>query len=398
MKTKKIINDPVYGFISIPKGIIYDVIQHPHFQRLTRIKQLGLTYFVYPGAMHTRFNHVLGAFHLMQQAISVLKAKGVEITYEEEEATLLAILLHDIGHGPFSHALEHTIMPLHHEAISLLFSEELNITFNGKLDLAIQIFKNEHPKKYLHQLISGQVDMDRMDYLTRDSFFTGVHEGVIGYDRIIKMLNIYNGELVVEEKGIYSIDKFLIARNIMYWQVYLHKTAIAAEQMLIKTLERVKYLYLKGEFDLGNKNVEFFLSGDYKNKESSLITKIFAQLDDIDIMAIIKKASQHSDKIVQLLSQRILDRKLFKIKIQKNKLDSDFLNILRQDLCKQYNIDEQDAHYLLVTGKETNTTYERSQSGLKILNKNGLIKPFVKCSNLILDSIKDEKYYYCHIK
>jgi uncharacterized protein len=258
MVKKKIFNDPVYGFINVPYGIIFDLVEHPYFQRLRRIKQVSLTHYVYPGALHTRFHHALGALHLMSQAIDVLRSKGAQITDEEADAVSIAILLHDIGHGPFSHTLEHTLINVSHETLSLLFMQKLNEEFGGTLDLAIRIFRDDYPKKFLHQLVSSQLDMDRMDYLTRDSFFTGVYEGVIGYDRIIKMLSVHDGELVVEEKGIYSIEKFLIARRLMYWQVYLHKTVLSAELMLIRTMRRAKELAHAGATLEVSGNLAFF--------------------------------------------------------------------------------------------------------------------------------------------
>ena len=289
MNKKKILNDPVYGFINIPYNIIFDLIEHPYFQRLRRIKQLGLTDYVYPGALHTRFHHALGALHLMTQTIDVLRSKGVDITEKEAKAVSIAILLHDIGHGPFSHVLENTLVNVHHEDLSLMFMKSLNEEFKGKLDLAIKIFTNKYSKKFLHQLVASQLDMDRLDYLTRDSFFTGVYEGVVGYDRIIKMLSVANGKLVVEEKGIYSIEKFLTSRRLMYWQVYLHKTVVAAEQMLVKVLSRAKLLAAKGKEMEMSEHLKYFLCHRKdkilkrkKNKNCSIIfpdwmTTIFFQ-------------------------------------------------------------------------------------------------------------------------
>ncbi|MFT5779037.1 MAG: HD superfamily phosphohydrolase, partial [Crocinitomicaceae bacterium] len=285
---KKIVNDPVYGFITISQEIIFDVIEHPYFQRLRRIKQLGLTHLVYPGAIHTRFHHVIGAMHLMEKAIAAIRKKGHKISEDEERAVLFAILLHDIGHGPFSHALEHDIVNgVSHEEISGFFIDRLSIEFNGELDLALQVFENKHPKKFLHQLVSSQLDMDRMDYLNRDSFFTGVSEGVIGSDRIIEMLNVVDGKLVLEEKGIYSIEKFIVARRLMYWQVYLHKTVVAAEYMLIHALRRAKELAMDGKVIFGSPPLLYFLqrtisSDDFKNKPETLDQ--FALLDDFDIL------------------------------------------------------------------------------------------------------------------
>ena len=311
---QKIFNDPVYGFVSVPRGILLDLIDHPYFQRLRRIRQLGLTPYVYPGALHTRFHHALGALHLMQEAIETLRQKGTSITEEEAEAACIAILLHDIGHGPLSHALEHTLLELHHEEISSLFMQELNLEFEGRLTLAISIFRDTYDKKFLHQLVSGQLDMDRMDYLNRDSFFTGVSEGVIGYDRIIKMLAVHEGQLVVEEKGIYSIEKFLMARRLMYWQVYLHKTGVAAEKMLIHTLKRARFLAMESRPLEAPRHLGWFL---YKKPGEAtdpleLLTH-FARLDDNDITAAIKYWTESSDFTLAFLSKGLLDRKLFRL-------------------------------------------------------------------------------------
>ena len=287
MSRKKIFNDPVYGFTTVPYGIIFDLVEHPYFQRLRRIKQLSLTHYVYPGALHTRFHHALGALHLMQRTIDVLKSKGIQISPEEEEAVCIAILLHDIGHGPFSHTLERTLIDISHEEISILFMEDLNRVFDGKLSLAIEIFKDNYSKKFLHQLVSSQLDMDRMDYLNRDSFFTGVSEGVIGYDRIIEMLTVCNNELAVEEKGVYSIEKFLIARRLMYWQVYLHKTVLSAELLLIQILKRAKELVQNGVKLPVSERLNFFLSRNFTKKnylsDKNSLLKNFSKLDDDDI-------------------------------------------------------------------------------------------------------------------
>lgn len=304
LQPKKIFNDPVYGFVEVPRGLLLDLVDHSFFQRLRRIRQLGLAPYVYPGALHTRFHHALGALHLMQLAIKVLQDKGAPITDEEAEAVCIAILLHDIGHGPFSHALEHTLVDLHHETLSTLFMTELNRQFEGRLSLAIDIFEDRHPKKFLHQLVSGQLDMDRMDYLNRDSFFTGVSEGVIGYDRIIKMLAVHKGELVVEEKGIYSIEKFLIARRLMYWQVYLHKTGVCAEQMLTHLLMRARHLVLGGEELEAPRHLAWFL---YRKpgtvSDETDILRHFSQLDDADITAAIKYWSEAEDFTLAYLSR-----------------------------------------------------------------------------------------------
>ena len=326
MKNKKILNDPVYGFVGIPHGIIFSLVEHPFFQRLRRIKQTSLTHFVYPGALHTRFHHAIGALHLMQQAIEVLRSKDVDITPEEAEGACIAILLHDIGHGPFSHTLEHTLFNgVTHEELSLLFMERLNEIFDGQLSLAIDIFRGNYPKQFLHQLISGQLDMDRMDYLNRDSFFTGVHEGVIGYDRIIKMLSVQNGELVVEEKGIYSIEKFLIARRLMYWQVYLHKTVLSAEQMLIVALLRAKALTRQGHQLPASPPLAFFLQrepsrADFEQERDQLLGQ-FAQLDDFDIVSALKSWMFADDKLLAFLSSSIINRRLFRLEFSHTPFD-----------------------------------------------------------------------------
>ena len=301
---KKIFNDPVYGFITIPYELLFDLIEHPYFQRLRRIKQLGMTDYVYPGALHTRFHHALGALHLMTQTIESLRSKGVKITEEEALGVSIGILLHDIGHGPFSHALEHTIIDIHHETLSLTFMNVLNEEFDGALTTAIDIFTDQYPKRFLHQLISGQLDMDRLDYLTRDSFFTGVYEGVVGYDRIIKMLAVKEDELVVEEKGIYSIEKFLVARRLMYWQVYLHKTVVAAEQMLVRVLERAKLLAKQGIVLKVPDNLAYFLYNDFSEAElqenSRELLNNFARLDDYDIFAALKEFTLLEDPFLSL--------------------------------------------------------------------------------------------------
>ena len=316
---KKIFNDPVYGFISIPQEIIFDVIEHPFMQRLRRIKQLGLTDLVYPGALHTRYHHVLGAMHLMSKAIATIRRKGHTISETEEQAALLAILLHDIGHGPFSHALEHDIVSgVSHEEISIFFIERLSKEFNGELDLALEIFKNTYPKEFLHQLVSSQLDMDRMDYLNRDSFYTGVNEGKIGSDRIIEMMNVVNGKLVLEEKGIYSIEKFIVARRLMYWQVYLHKTVVAAEYMLIQALRRAKELKQKGTALFASPALNYFLENNVSAEDFKSDPKVlerFALLDDYDILGAIKVWQSESDKVLSELSKRIIERRLFKIEV-----------------------------------------------------------------------------------
>jgi len=391
MNKKKIINDPVYGFVTIPYGIIFDIIEHPYFQRLRRIKQLGLTHYVYPGALHTRFHHALGAMHLMTQAVEVLRSKGVDITDEEAEAVTIAILLHDIGHGPFSHALEHTIVDVHHEELSLKFMEALNVEFGGRLSLAIEIFSGKYPKNFLHQLVSSQLDMDRMDYLNRDSFFTGVHEGVIGYDRIIKMLSVSEGELVVEEKGIYSVEKFLVSRRLMYWQVYLHKTVLSAEQTLIRILKRMKELAQAGR-DLNVSNsLRFFL---YENNNTNNLLENYARLDDIDIVMAIKELAEYDDFVLSFLSKGIINRRLLKIKLQNEPFGRDHINEMRHKTEKKYPIEKKDIKYLVFEGKEAISSYSHSEE-IKILFKTGEVLPISECSDHGIEPRTMMKYYLC---
>jgi hypothetical protein len=318
---KKIINDPIYGFIAIPDDFIFDIIEHPYMQRLRRISQLGLSHLVYPGAIHSRFQHVLGAMHLMAQAVAVLKRKGHEITKEEERGVLLAILLHDIGHGPFSHALEFDIVnSVNHEDISSFFIKRLEKEFGSDLHIALSIFQNSHSKPFLHQLVSSQLDMDRLDYLNRDSFYSGVSEGIIGSDRLIEMLQVHQGNLVIEEKGIYSIEKFIVARRLMYWQVYLHKTVVSAEYMLIYTLRRAKRLVKEGEEVFATPALSYFLEQDVLLKDFEKNDEVidhFSQLDDFDILTSIKVWSTHEDQVLRFLSDCIVNRRLFKIEISK---------------------------------------------------------------------------------
>lgn len=401
MNKKKIFNDPVYGFISIPHGIIFDLIEHPYYQRLRRISQLGLSHYVYPGALHTRFNHALGAMHLMTQAIETLKSKDIEITKKEARGVLIAILLHDIGHAPFSHALEHTLVNVHHEELSELFMQKLNKEFKGKLDIAIQIFKNEYPKKFLHQLVSSQLDMDRMDYLNRDSFFTGVSEGVIGYHRIIKMLTVKDNELVVEEKGIYSVEKFLIARRLMYWQVYLHKTVLSAEQMLIRALQRAKELAQKGVQVEGSDGLRYFLYNNLSQKDfvkkSDELLNMYASLDDVDILAALKKWSSHDDFVLSFLSKSIIERKLFKIKLQNEPFKSDYVEEMRQKLTNnQLKIGFENSAYLIFTGKESNNAYSTKKDEIKILYKNGKVLPMSDASDYGIQPKIITKNYLCY--
>ena len=402
MNKRKIFNDPVYGFVTIPYPIVFDLIEHPFYQRLRRIKQLGLTHYVYPGALHTRFHHAIGAGHLMTEAIEVLRGKGVEILEEEAIAVSIAILLHDVGHGPFSHTLERSLINVHHEELSLLFMEQLNEEFKGELTLAIQIFKDDYPKKFLHQLISGQLDMDRMDYLNRDSFFTGVHEGVIGSERIIKMLAVKDDCLVVEEKGVYSIEKFLIARRLMYWQVYLHKTVLGAEQMLVQALARAKTLALKGDELKVSENLSYFLyqnvtSEDFEKNSTELLNR-FARLDDFDIISALKSWTNHDDFTLSYLSKSIINRRLFKIWLQDHRFEKQQIKTLRQTVQTNFNISKKEAKHLVFAGKESNRAYNIAKDEIKVLFKNGEVKPWSKSTDMGLKVGEVKKYYLCFPK
>src|SRR4051812_34284752 len=348
---RKIINDPIYGFVTLPDDIVYDLIDHPYFQRLRRIKQLGLTNLVYPGALHTRFHHAIGAMHLMGEAVQTLRQKGVHISGKEEEAVTIAILLHDIGHGPFSHALEHSLVRgISHEAISSMIMSRLNKEFKGRLSLAIEIFNDRYKKHFLHQLVSSQLDMDRLDYLKRDSFFTGVSEGVISSDRIIKMLNVAKDQLVVEQKAIYSIEKFLIARRLMYWQVYLHKTVLSAESLLVNILKRAKELALKGEKLFATPPLSTFLENDYAEKDFQKDPRLledFLKLDDHDVVASIKVWSEYNDKILSRLCMNLLNRKLYRVEMQNERVPKDYLSDLVTKASKLYNIKRTEASYFV---------------------------------------------------
>lgn len=402
MSKKKIFNDPVYGFISVPYGILFQLIEHPFFQRLRRIKQLSLTHYVYPGALHTRFHHALGALHLMIQAIATLREKGVQITNEEAEAVSIAILLHDIGHGPFSHTLEHTLINVTHEELSIWFMEKLNQEFNGALDMAIAIFQNKYHKHFLHQLVSGQLDMDRMDYLTRDSFFTGVYEGVIGYDRIIKMLSVKDDELVVEIKGIYSIEKFLIARRLMYWQVYLHKTVLSAEQMLLRTLRRAKQLAQQEQTVPASKSLNYFLLHDLEQKgleeDRDQLLQHFAALDDFDIVSGLKEWQSHKDPVLSYLAQCLINRKLFKLSFQPEAPDEAQLSAIAASISKQFPAVDQASKHFLITGKETNRAYSPSKDEIKMLLKSDEVFPLSQITDYDIQHRIITKYYLCFPK
>ncbi|WP_296384071.1 HD domain-containing protein [Winogradskyella sp.] len=399
----KIFNDPIYGFITIPNSLIFDLIQHKYFQRLRRISQMGLSYLVYPGAHHTRFHHALGCMHLMQKAINVLRIKGVEISEDEDNGLLIAILLHDIGHGPFSHAMEHSIVnDISHEEISLRFMEELNEEFNGSLTLAISIFKGEYPRKFMCELISSQLDMDRADYLKRDSFYTGVAEGNINSERLITMLNVVNDELVVEEKGIYSVEKFLVARRFMYWQVYLHKTGVVAEQLLMRILKRAKELVQLGTTLRSSEPLYYFLNSEI-NAESFNTgnLEIFAKLDDYDIVAAMKDWQYHEDFVLSNLCVMIINRDLLKIKLKNKPIKSSELIAHSNVLMDTYNISKTEADYFVFQGEITNQAYQNKKQHINVLLKSGKIKDIVKASdqlNLKALSKPVTKYYMCYPK
>ena len=405
LNKKKIINDPVYGFITIPSDLVYDLIQHPYVQRLRYIKQLGMTHLVYPGALHTRFHHALGAMHLMGLALETIKSKGQAISYQEEEAVIVAILLHDIGHGPFSHALEHTIVDgVSHEHISTLLMDNLNREFDGKLGLALEIFNNRYHKKFLYQLVSGQLDLDRMDYLNRDSFFTGVSEGVISFDRIIKMLDVVDDQLVVEEKGIYSIEKFLIARRLMYWQVYLHKTVIAAEQMLVKILERAKELTGEGRNLFASPCFSYFLKNsinreEFKNDPRNI--ERFTKLDDNDIFTSIKVWVNDEDLILSTLCSHLISRNLYQVEITNEPPAIEIINDLADKVTDELEISDDDTSYFVFTDTIKNKAYSVGDGSIKILMKDGSIQDIAKASdNSNLESLARtvQKYILCYLK
>jgi HD domain protein len=398
----KIINDPIYGFIHIPSTLVFDIIEHPYFQRLRRINQMALSYLVFPGAKHTRFEHVLGCVFLMQKTVEMLRFKGVQISDKEAEGLYIAILLHDIGHGPFSHAMEHSIVEgISHEEISLRFMQELNKVFNGKLETAIAMFQGTYSRKFMHQLISSQLDMDRADYLKRDSFYTGVAEGNINSERLISMLNVRNDELVVEEKGLYSVEKFLIARRLMYWQVYLHKTSVAAEQILIRLLNRAKELLQQGQKLTMSTALAFFVKNKIsKDNFSQEVLEMFARLDDTDIISAMKEWQFYPDAVLSKLSKMLLNRDLPKIKVRLNDFEEQKIKRL-QKLSLAKGIDEKDMKYFVFTGVMTNRAYNPEKEIIKILTKNGRVVELSKTSEAInLEPLSQvtERYYICYPK
>lgn len=382
---RKIVNDPVYGFINIPDDIIFDLIEHPYFQRLRRIKQLGLTHLVYPGALHTRFHHAMGGMFLMTEALKMLKLKGKEISKDEYNASVIAILLHDIGHGPFSHSLENSIVyGMSHEDLSMMFMNRLNGEFNGALDLAIKIFNNTYERKFFHQLISSQLDMDRMDYLKRDCFYTGVTEGNISSDRIIDMLDVVNDELVVEAKGIYSIENFIIARRLMYWQVYLHKTVIAAEKLLINVLKRASQLANKGVDLFATPALKEFLYNRYEKtdfEKNSKLLDLFSQLDDNDIVASIKVWMNHPDEVLSYLCRNMINRRLYKIRLLDKEVSNDQIQEIGKKVQQALNIDKEDLEYFVFSGRIMNNAYDPTIGKINILMKDKSVKDIAEASD-----------------
>ena len=398
---RKIINDPVYGFITINHPLIFSILAHPYYQRLRRITQMAMGQLVYPGAVHTRFHHSLGAYHLMGNAVNELRSKGTEITEEEEIAVKAAILLHDIGHGPYSHALEHVVVKgVHHETLSLQIMHEMNAAFDGQLTLAIQIFTGAYHKPFLHQLISGQLDVDRMDYLSRDSFFCGVSEGVIGYDRILKMLVVVDGQLMIEEKGIYSVEKFLVARRQMYWQVYLLKTVLSAEKMLVKILERARSLYTSNDAAMQTGSALDYFLGTFNGTMDAHALAQFCALDDHDIMHAIKRWSTHPDKVLSLLCSRFLSRQLYKTTIQSEPFLPATIAAKQKESLDASELDPSQVGYVCFTGEATNTLYQTKDERINILFKDGSIKDISLIDNALIHqnlSAAIKKNYICQL-
>lgn len=406
---RKIFNDPVYGFVSVPSELAYQLINHPWFQRLRRIRQLGLTNLVYPGALHTRFHHAMGAMHLMVEAVEVLRSKGVDITHDEAEGVIVAILLHDIGHGPFSHALESSIVHnITHEGISEIFMDRLNLEFKGKLELAIKIFRNKYKKTFLHQLVSSQLDMDRLDYLLRDSFFTGVSEGIVSSDRIVKMLNVVDDQLVVEDKGIYSIEKFIVARRLMYWQVYLHKTVLGAEHLLINILRRAKDLAEEGENLFGTPWLKLFLENRFTKKDfirKKEVLTAFASLDDYDIMVSVKVWCDHSDPVLSWLCKCMVNRKLYAVELQNKPFAGGYVEQLQKKTSKRLGIAKKDLDYFVFTGAVQNRAYSsdniHDNIRINILFKDGTVRDIAEAADLLNISVLAQpvkKYFLCYPK
>jgi len=399
MAFRKIINDPVHGFITINDPLIYEIISHSWFQRLRRINQMAMSYLVYPGAVHSRLHHALGAYHLMHNALYELKQKGVEITAEEEQAAKIAILLHDVGHGPFSHALESLLVKnFGHETLSLLIMQELDQELGGRLKTAIEVFRNTYPKRFLHQLISGQLDVDRMDYLTRDSFFSGVIEGMIGCDRILKMLTVHNGELMVEEKGIYTIEEFLVSRRLMYWQVYQHKTVLSAEMTLVKILERAAHLHHREDpFIANNEPMSRLLFHPISQPDRSHL-EIFCSLDDSDVIAMIKRWKHHSDPVLSLLCHSLLNRTLLKLRLQNEPISLEEVLEKRAVLAKSMGISQQDASYLVFTGEAENSLYNPNNERINILFKGGKVRDISQVDSPLIHqnlAVPVKKFYIC---
>ncbi|MEO8764091.1 MAG: HD domain-containing protein [Ginsengibacter sp.] len=398
MAFRKIINDPVYGFITVDDELIYTIISHPYYQRMRRIHQMAMAQLVYPGAVHTRLHHSLGAYHLMCNAMSELKGKGFSITKEEDQAAKIAVLLHDIGHGPYSHALENTLTKdISHEEISLLLMRKMNEEFTGKMQMAIDIFTDSHPKKFLHQLVSGQLDVDRMDYLIRDSFFTGVSEGVIGYDRIIKMLTVHDGQLMVEEKGIYSIEKFLVSRRLMYWQVYLHKTVLCAEKMLINILKRARVVRAQAS----SRELNIFLHTEYKLEGIEERPDDFCRLDDYDVLAAIKLWTTHPDKVLSILCQGIINRRLLKVKYLAKPISENIVIEKKIEVINYLGISDEEANYLVFTGETGNKTYSTADEHINILFKDGQIRDISEVDNALINQTlfgTVKKFYFCFLK
>lgn len=399
----KLINDPVYGFISIPSQLISQLIEHRYFQRLRRIVQMGMTNLVFPGAVHTRFHHALGALFLMQRAVQVLRNKNIEISPQEEEALYIAILLHDIGHGPYSHAMEYSLVKgISHEEISLKFMNVLNREFDGKLTLGIQIFKNEYGRHFFHQLVAGQLDVDRLDYLKRDSFYTGVSEGAINSQRLIAMLNVKDDQLVVEEKGVYSVENFLIARRLMYWQVYLHKTGVVAEQMLVRVLKRARELVQNGHEIYGSNCLLYFLKNEITIESFSDKTlDVFSRLDDSDILCALKEWTTHEDYVLKTLSEMLLYRNLLKIKIRNEPFFEEKVVSEKSKLCSSLSLSEHEASYFIFSGKLENQTYNKIEDPIRLLKKDGSVVDVTQVSdqlNLTTLAASEIKYYMCFPK